>query len=83
MPTDAQADPPAKVAQQAQQTQQKTTSTAQETPTTTQQRRRSSVDRYKEFMNFKKADAEPHPTTDHAKDARTSKPGFWSNYIRH
>jgi hypothetical protein len=39
---------------------------------------RQSVDRYKDFMNFKKADSEPHPTTDHAKDARTSKPGFWS-----
>jgi hypothetical protein len=44
MPTDAQSNPPAKVAQQTQQTQQtqqKTMSTAQETPTTTQQRRRS------------------------------------------
>jgi hypothetical protein len=39
-----------------------------------------SVDRYKEFMAFKKSDAEPHPTTDHAKDARMSKPGFWSKY---
>jgi hypothetical protein len=31
-------------------------------------------------MAFKKSDTEPHPTTDHAKDARTSKPGFWSKY---
>jgi hypothetical protein len=39
-----------------------------------------SIDRYKGFMAFKKSDTEPHPTTDHAKDARTSKPGFWSKY---
>jgi hypothetical protein len=37
-----------------------------------------SVDRYQDFMKFKKTNPEPHPTSDHAKDARTSKPGFWA-----